>query len=241
MMSDGNAAAPGGSPPPEKLLSVVIPHYNQKDFLPRAVASVLHGEPCDLEIIIVDDGSTDGSEPVLAALEGDKPAGQGHSLRDQPGRGGGAQYAASRQRADAMSRSSAPTTWYCPTCMRRCCAHSTTIRRRDLACSQLAIFGSDGSIRGVRPITPPSFRAEYLDPQTIRRPYPENRPLDQQHDRRVPNRPSASCRRFRPNAWGVLRHYRRKDPRLPVRFRLPAGHPSRISGRCQHPVRFHAA
>jgi glycosyltransferase involved in cell wall biosynthesis len=36
-----------------------------------------------------------------------------------------------------------------------------------LGCSQLAIFGSDGSIRGVRPITPPSFRTEYLDPPTI--------------------------------------------------------------------------
>jgi hypothetical protein len=36
-----------------------------------------------------------------------------------------------------------------------------------LACSQLVIVGSDGSLRGVRPVTPPSFRAEYLDPQTI--------------------------------------------------------------------------
>src|SRR5450432_4281512 len=73
MMSDGNAAAPSGSPPPDKLLSVVIPHYNQRDFLPRAVASVLHSEARDLEIIVVDDGSTDGSEPVLAALEATSP------------------------------------------------------------------------------------------------------------------------------------------------------------------------
>src|SRR6202021_2120562 len=73
MMSDGNAAAPGGSPLPEKLLTVVIPHYNQRDFLPRAVASCMHGEPCELEIIVVDDGSTDGTEPVLAALEAVSP------------------------------------------------------------------------------------------------------------------------------------------------------------------------
>src|SRR5260370_39090485 len=72
-MSDGNAAAREESLSPEKLLTVVIPHYNQRDFLPRAVASVLHGEACDLEIIIVDDGSTDGSEPVLAALEAASP------------------------------------------------------------------------------------------------------------------------------------------------------------------------
>src|SRR5260370_17446914 len=72
-MSDGNAAAREESLSPEKLLTVVIPHYNQRDFLPRAVASVLHSEACDLEIIIVDDGSTDGSEPVLAALEATSP------------------------------------------------------------------------------------------------------------------------------------------------------------------------
>ena len=36
-----------------------------------------------------------------------------------------------------------------------------------LACSQLAIVGSEGEIRGVRPITPPSFHTEYLDPPTI--------------------------------------------------------------------------
>jgi hypothetical protein len=36
-----------------------------------------------------------------------------------------------------------------------------------LACSQIAIVGSDGSLRGIRPITPASFRAGYLDPETI--------------------------------------------------------------------------
>src|ERR1700727_1445768 len=72
-MSDSNVAARGELSTPEKLLTVVIPHYNQRDFLPRAIASVLHSEPCDLEIIIVDDGSTDGSEPVLAALEAENP------------------------------------------------------------------------------------------------------------------------------------------------------------------------
>jgi hypothetical protein len=36
-----------------------------------------------------------------------------------------------------------------------------------LACSQIVIVGSDESLRGVRPITPPSFSAEYLDAQTI--------------------------------------------------------------------------
>src|SRR5450631_4235533 len=72
MMSDCIATV-HSSPPAGKLLTIVVPHFNQKDFLPRAVASVLQGEACELEIIIVDDGSTDGSEPVLSALEALSP------------------------------------------------------------------------------------------------------------------------------------------------------------------------
>jgi glycosyltransferase involved in cell wall biosynthesis len=166
-MSDGNAAAPGGSPPPEKLLSVVIPHYNQRDFLPRAVASILRGEPCDLEIIIVDDGSTDNSEPVLAALEVTSPLIT--VIRCKTNRG----VAAALNTGLAAARGRYVTflgaddlvlpNLYAPL-SRALDNHPAAA----LGCSQLAIFGSDGSIRGVRPITPPSFHAEYLDPQTIR-------------------------------------------------------------------------
>ena len=73
MMSDFVAADSNQSSRPEKRLTVVIPHFNQKDFLPRAVASILQGETGEIEIIIVDDGSTDGSESVLAALEAASP------------------------------------------------------------------------------------------------------------------------------------------------------------------------
>src|ERR1700731_137814 len=73
MMSDFIAADRNQSSRPEKLLTVVIPHFNQKDFLPRAVASVLEGETREIEIIIVDDGSTDDSEPTLAALQAMNP------------------------------------------------------------------------------------------------------------------------------------------------------------------------
>src|ERR1700686_1441192 len=66
MMSDCIAADRNESSRLERPLTVVIPHFNQKDFLPRAVASVLNGETREIEIIIVDDGSTDDSEPTLA-------------------------------------------------------------------------------------------------------------------------------------------------------------------------------
>mgnify|MGYP002626482264 FL=1 len=42
-----------------RLLSVIMPVYNGQDLLDQAVASVLDQGPADLELILVDDGSTD--------------------------------------------------------------------------------------------------------------------------------------------------------------------------------------
>jgi glycosyltransferase involved in cell wall biosynthesis len=45
-------------------ISVIIPVYNAADFLSRAVGSVLMQEFDDFEVILVDDGSTDGSAAI---------------------------------------------------------------------------------------------------------------------------------------------------------------------------------
>lgn len=43
------------------MVSVIVPIYNVKPYLAEAVESILHQSYGDLEIILVDDGSTDGS------------------------------------------------------------------------------------------------------------------------------------------------------------------------------------
>jgi glycosyltransferase involved in cell wall biosynthesis len=50
--------------------SVVIPTYNRLKFLKEAVASVEAQKHCDYEIIIVDDGSSDGTSNYLESLRG---------------------------------------------------------------------------------------------------------------------------------------------------------------------------
>lgn len=51
-------------------VSVIIPCYNQAEFLGEALGSVKHQEYSPLEIIVVDDGSTDNTGSVAASFAG---------------------------------------------------------------------------------------------------------------------------------------------------------------------------
>jgi glycosyltransferase involved in cell wall biosynthesis len=53
-------------------VSVVIPTYDRCDVIARAVQSVLQQDMIDLEAIVVDDGSTDGTEHAFTPLEDDR-------------------------------------------------------------------------------------------------------------------------------------------------------------------------
>lgn len=53
-----------------RLLSVVVPVYNERNNIGEVVRRMRAATlPIDLEIVIVDDGSTDGTDKVLAAVE----------------------------------------------------------------------------------------------------------------------------------------------------------------------------
>ena len=45
-------------------ISVIIPVYNVETYLQRCIESVVNQTYCELEIILVDDGSTDGSGAI---------------------------------------------------------------------------------------------------------------------------------------------------------------------------------
>lgn len=50
------------------MISVIIPTYNCAEYLVRSVSCALHQTFSDIEVIVVDDGSTDNSQPILAEL-----------------------------------------------------------------------------------------------------------------------------------------------------------------------------
>ncbi len=66
-MADGAAARCPGVP---GLVSVVLPVYNQADLLGDSIESVLAQTYTEFELIVINDGSTDGVEAVLARYVG---------------------------------------------------------------------------------------------------------------------------------------------------------------------------
>ena len=54
------------------LVSVVIPTHNRRAFLERALKSALDQTHANLEVIVVDDGSTDGTWDYLTSLDDDR-------------------------------------------------------------------------------------------------------------------------------------------------------------------------
>jgi glycosyltransferase involved in cell wall biosynthesis len=57
------------SPPANPLVSVIIPTYNRRDMVVRAVESALSQSYRPFEIIVIDDGSTDGTGDALRQLD----------------------------------------------------------------------------------------------------------------------------------------------------------------------------
>lgn len=51
-------------------VSVILTTYNRKAFVTEALESVLHQDFTDYEIIVIDDGSTDGTETVISNYKG---------------------------------------------------------------------------------------------------------------------------------------------------------------------------
>jgi GT2 family glycosyltransferase len=59
-------------PAPSPRVSVLMPMRNAGAFLAAAVASILDQSWTDLELVVVDDGSTDGSREYISALEDER-------------------------------------------------------------------------------------------------------------------------------------------------------------------------
>jgi hypothetical protein len=65
-MTSPRSTGGGAGPGPE--ISVVVPTYNRRDLLLRTLGTVRGQQGVDLEVVVVDDGSSDGSADAVRAL-----------------------------------------------------------------------------------------------------------------------------------------------------------------------------
>ena len=54
---------------PESKVSIIIPVYNTEEYLPQCLDSLVQQTLEDVEILVVDDGSTDGSLQIAKSFE----------------------------------------------------------------------------------------------------------------------------------------------------------------------------
>ena len=52
----------------EVFISIIIPVYNTVKYLDKCISSILYSDLSDIEIILIDDGSTDGSDILCDVL-----------------------------------------------------------------------------------------------------------------------------------------------------------------------------
>ena len=57
----------------EKLLTVVVPVYNTEKYLARCLDSIIDAEISNMEVLIIDDGSTDGSDRIIDEYQKSHP------------------------------------------------------------------------------------------------------------------------------------------------------------------------
>ena len=77
------------------LISVIVPVYNAKQYLPDCLESLLSQTCPNLEILLVDDGSTDGSAEWIKAFI--------HSYEWKEGKDGSGSIRAGRRRTRAYA------------------------------------------------------------------------------------------------------------------------------------------
>jgi glycosyltransferase involved in cell wall biosynthesis len=93
------------------LVSVIIPAYNSAEFLPGAIASVRSQGYKPLEIVVVDDGSTDETGGLIRSLQGDDGGDLRYLRQDNRGPGAARNAGLATARGEVIAFLDADDIW----------------------------------------------------------------------------------------------------------------------------------
>jgi glycosyltransferase involved in cell wall biosynthesis len=149
-------------------ISVIMPNYNHGKWLPRSIGAILAQEVSSLEIILIDDGSTDNSLEVIAGLckRHDCIRLIRHGTNLGP-------YAAVRSGIAAARGEflllAAADDFILPGLLVRADAALRAHPDAAFFCSQVALVDRVGRMVGYRPVIPPRSASGYTSPAEMRR------------------------------------------------------------------------
>ena len=139
-------------------VSVVIPAYNMAEYVDEAIRSVLNGTFEDLEIIVVDDGSTDDTQSVIANYTDPSSSEYDPRVHDERQKNSGKPVAVNR--GIKVSRGRYITILdaddqLTPTSLssRYTALEDRNKSSRDLAIGEFEVFNHEGATVGHRPIS----------------------------------------------------------------------------------------
>lgn len=149
-------------------LSVILPNFNHGAVIARALRALLSQTPAAKEIIVVDDGSTDGSVAVVEALQRQYPSIR--LIRNETNQG---IIASVKTALDAASGEyllfAASDDFVLPGLFSHALEGLTAYPDAAFFCASVALLDSDNNLLGVRPVTVPRAGRGYLSPADVRR------------------------------------------------------------------------
>jgi glycosyltransferase involved in cell wall biosynthesis len=149
-------------------ISVVLPNYNHGKWLRRAVEALVAQAVSSMEILLIDDGSTDNSLEVIADL-----CRQHDCIRLIKHEANRGPYVSVREGLAAARGEflllAAADDFILPGLLER--AEAALRAHPDAAffCSEVALVDRDGRVVGYRPLVPPRTTSGYMSPDDMRR------------------------------------------------------------------------
>lgn len=149
-------------------ISVILPNYNHGHWLPRALRALVSQSVRPDEIIVIDDGSTDGSAAIIEDFT--RKYGEIRLIRHDVNRG----TTAAVKNGIALAKGdfllfAAADDFILPGLIERSTEALSRYPQAALYCSEVVVLDRDGHVVGLRPVTLPRATSGYLSPDDCRR------------------------------------------------------------------------